>query len=215
MCGATRGGVALPRPRPRSIPACAGQHQPAGCGPGPESGASPRVRGNTRHRSRRPSMHPEHPRVCGATRQPSAARADQMRSIPACAGQHGPVHHYDINQAGASPRVRGNTRTSNGRTDKVREHPRVCGATPGSFLYLRRVEGSIPACAGQHTVISNRSIISRGASPRVRGNTPEGERREQMQEEHPRVCGATLGTVAISTFYAGSIPACAGQHRFQ
>ena len=163
-----RVGLARSAKANRSIPACAGEPvlparwlrrcrvYPRVCGgtdatccqPATTFGLSPRVRGN-----------PCHP----------ASSIAMMRSIPACAGE--PEAGWHVRQdywvyprvcggtlypariaacvAGLSPRVRGNL---------------------NALVHVRRVRGSIPACAGEPTYSSGVKT---------------------SQEVYPRVCGGT------------------------
>ncbi len=192
-------------------------------------GLSPRVRGNLRFcavqwtRSRSiPACAGEprvecagdywgwvYPRVCGGTRRSSAFVIMPSRSIPACAGE--PVNFLSMRGLlSVYPRVCGGTsrpgRRSgcrSGLSPRVRGNHDVCG--PWSS-----VRGSIPACAGEPTVVS------------VGGLTVK---------VYPRVCGGTIGVVQSNYYTAGlsprvrgnriaglgslpvtrSIPACAGE----
>ena len=186
-----RGNQSPPEYTPRgirSIPACAGQplavpdHQrvtmvyPRVCGATgdprgqgkPSKGLSPRVRGNQSGtlKSRLP-----------------------LRSIPACAGQ---PHRGDqgLGKGPVYPRVCGATGCDEENAcDTEGLSPRVRG-NPGRRRSLRRIRGSIPACAGQPrygsdtvklfrvyprvcgatTLRCRRELSVPGLSPRVRGN---------------------------------------------
>ena len=153
----------------RSIPACAGEPHsrartlvrvtvyPRVCG-GTSSaasrrlssrGLSPRVRGNL-------MLHPQH--ILG------------FRSIPACAGEPGPVAvPYRLLEV--YPRVCGGTRLPvRGDGDVQGLSPRVRGNL-GRKGQIAHGNGSIPACAGEP----------------VRKGEPEC-----LREVYPRVCGGTV-----------------------
>ncbi len=193
-----------------SIPACAGEPSghallptgrsvyPRVCGGtpapayrrGPESGLSPRVRGN--------------PSSCALSGEPG-------RSIPACAGEPhsemptvwartvyprvcggtGWENLQDIPREGLSPRVRGNQIrpfTSAGSWRSIPacagEPLAVYGAEPSLEVYPR-------VCGGTARAVELATSAG-GLSPRVRGN------------RHPSA--TRRGTI-------GSIPACAGEPR--
>ena len=152
------------------------------------------------------------PRVRGNPPVPHAERLG-VGSIPACAGEPPAVpHHTRLDRV--YPRVCGGTRAAktlewhyNGLSPRVRgnlHHIRVGG----------QLIGSIPACAGEPT----------------RAGQPQHQHRV-----YPRVCGGTVASRCTSTRRRGlsprvrgnraralhpgsgkrSIPACAGEPRFQ
>ena len=172
----------------RSIPACAGE---------------PRRRQRCQNRRR------VYPRVCGGTSigQPAAARPQGLSprvrgnphsadgrprprgSIPACAGEPGPIVKVGP-PSGVYPRVCGGTLVPNRpRRRKTGLSPRVRGNLAAARDAPENAR-SIPACAGEPA-----RRIYRSASAGV----------------YPRVCGGT--PVGDSVLIAGgwSIPACAGE----
>ena len=183
-----------------SIPACAGEPQgfagldgvvevhPRVCGgavadhhrPGDPGGPSPRVRG-----SRRPVVHFFHlsgpsPRVRGSL---IAERGgyDQLRSIPACAGEP-PAPCQD--------------------RDPQEVHPRVCGGaactgqrSPASWGPSPRVRGSRDVGTAAEPTL--RSIPACAGEP---GQIASGPTRNRV---HPRVCGG-------ATFYFFTLKRLAG-----
>ena len=194
----------------RSIPACAGeaisgnearidnQVYPRVCGGSisltlstkPEMGLSPRVRG------KRSQVNP----FCGF-----------VRSIPACAGE-ARVDNESPGVYAVYPRVcGGSTPSTNAPLSAAGLSPRVRGK-PRHSRPPQKPYGSIPACAGEASVLlsplfivqvyprvcggSQRlplfRVVAAGLSPRVRGKLPPGN------EAVPDV---------------GSIPACAGEAR--
>ena len=154
----------------------------------PRRGLSPRVRGN-----------PDRQRIDNGS----------TRSIPACAGEplspRPPTGHravyprvcggtsdtpsIDSQNAGLSPRVRGNRH--------------VGGPCEGP-------SGSIPACAGEPRG-DGRRRCGRRVYPRVCGGTPPGGPLDDLSEGlSPRVRG-NLAHLARLFREVGSIPACAGE----
>ncbi len=151
-------------------------------------GLSPRVRGN---------------------RRPRVLDADIQRSIPACAGEPGPLSGVcrqkqvyprvcggtvlpiprGVTWAGLSPRVRGNLYPAATERWQTRSIPACAGepmppgaARPRMWVYPRVCGGTTP--------IAESSRKSWGLSPRVRGNP---------------------GPETVAGTRIGSIPACAGE----
>ena len=194
----------------RSIPACAGE---------------PRRVAQDQHRNR------VYPRVCGGTRPPASVRVHRRGlsprvrgnpfagpghqadagSIPACAGE---PHWcgYSIWAGQVYPRVCGGTgwrsrtrRSATGLSPRVRGNP--IGESPD-----HRRRGSIPACAGEPSRPSARTL-SRRVYPRVCGGTGgQGRHNGGRAGLSPRVRGnpESKGGWFIRP---GSIPACAGEPR--
>ena len=153
-----------------------------------QRGLSPRVRGNLRH--------PAKPHVLPG-------------SIPACAGEPEAAQEF-LNCFRVYPRVCGGTcsrprRTSfdQGLSPRVRGNP----FAPGS---CGRYERSIPACAGEPSLIPQ-MISEARVYPRVCGGTatilPSSARQNGLS---PRVRGNPSGRFA-PTAAQRSIPACAGE----
>ena len=196
------------RQNPRSIPACAGE---------------------PRHLGRLCRLSRVYPRVCGGTRQllmvatwilglSPRVRGNRYRhrcqvsigrSIPACAGEPRKRRHQMI-QMTVYPRVCGGTHLAlyvNMADSGL--SPRVRG-NPPSARGAARVNGSIPACAGE----PGNSIVIHGETkvyPRVCGGTTQhaGDRR-YYHGLSPRVRG-NPGNDAPSVGHIRSIPACAGE----
>ena len=220
-----------PPPLPGSIPACAGEPAQASTSPGGH-GVYPRVCGGTgevgRWHGRRRGLSP---RVRG-NHSPTRSRRFLTGSIPACAGEPRRDHRALLFSA---------------------VYPRVCGGTPSLTRVGVPVMGSIPACAGEPRVATpirgqigvyprvcggTRDdelpfAVSRGLSPRVRGNPQidDAGRRPLRsipacagepglgavgrvdRAVYPRVCG---GTHARATYLAGCrglSPRVRGNHR--
>ena len=206
-----RGNPIRPAPHPhavRSIPACAGKpgHVRASCGLGR---VDPRVCGET---SSFPSASPatggRSPRVRG-NRWGDGDGERAQGSIPACAGK---PHRrrigfllrsvdprvcgetlrdvvLTIGHVGRSPRVRGNHADLWSRVSPSRSIP-ACAGKPGHGKTLRAVERVDPRVCGETRPLDSSDPISRGRSPRVRGN--------RRRRGH-------------TWLVSGSIPACAGK----
>ncbi len=150
----------------RSIPACAGQPQAAGC-PLYKNRVDPRVRGAAKKRSRgKVIIQGRSPRARGS-RNAGFGILPKSRSIPACAGQPRTAAHPG--QAGAvDPRVRGAaTIAPLGLICKKGRSPRARGS-PAAVLLSNTTIRSIPACAGQPFRSVSLNSMS-AVDPRVRG----------------------------------------------
>ncbi len=167
----------------RSIPACAGEPDPAGVELD-DGGVYPRVRGGTSAErcpttkvaglshvrggttvARRNALNIGSIPACAKPRHPTP-RGRDLRSIPACARPPSTI-------AGASrrrsiPRARGN------RSVIIRRNPR------------RR---SIPACAGEPSASWPLACSTRGLSPRARGNLLVGAKLLPIDRSIPACAG--------------------------
>ena len=196
------------QPRPRSIPACAGEPSPA-APPPPPTPVYPRVCGGTGTTRELGAAHSGlSPRVRG-NRSTTKRLGKSRRSIPACAGEPA-LRSTRRYPRGVYPRVCGGTpREEPSRKGSLGLSPRVRGNPVGSSA-ARGKRRSIPACAGEPIVLARNAGAgpvyprvcggtcasdttppdSRGLSPRVRGNL------EHAKPLYSRV---------------RSIPACAGE----
>ena len=234
--------------RQRSIPACAGKPRPGEERPAGGQ-VDPRVCGETSSANSRSRLRRgRSPRVRGNRRSPITHLLAQG-SIPACAGKPlPPVAAGSCAQV--DPRVCGETApTSGGGVLCAGRSPRVRGNLP---LRSDEVEGrgSIPACAGKpetHAAARGRTAVdprvcgetlgtpsartlTRGRSPRVRGNHAAGHRGGESPRSipacagkpgirrrfrtrvrvDPRVCGETPTTAEIVDLLEGRSPRVRG-----
>ena len=110
-------------------------------------------------------------------------------SIPACAGEPGKKSSASTAGKGLSPRVRGN---------------------PAAVRLAMMRSGSIPACAGE-PVATPCAIVLCEVYPRVCGGTAgHSQKRLLLRGLSPRVRGNRLGDALIAQM-TRSIPACAGE----
>ncbi len=195
-------------PRRGSIPACAGEPRTAR-GPRPVDAVYPRVCGGTRSggAARLPWLGLS-PRVRGNHFMIVALRF-MIRSIPACAGE--PAGRWRRRSApGVYPRVCGGTvAVYRDDADEAGLSPRVRGnrCRPRLRLYQH---GSIPACAGEPPGNGLRGWAA-PVYPRVCGGTAPGVlNRRGLMGLSPRVRGNRHDGFAYSIIL-GSIPACAGE----
>ena len=192
----------------RSIPACAGEPRrgwcwrvrwrvyPRVCGgtaltmlsPTGMPGLSPRVRGNlsppTDHQQPEGSI----PACAGEPRIGADGKAPN-RVYPRVCGGTAAMNSSPVAAAGLSPRVRGN---------------------PSQAVWRWRRWGSIPACAGEPRVETQKALVRR-VYPRVCGGTqPTALRVGDGFGLSPRVRGNPRGHQAVLP-RVRSIPACAGE----
>ena len=192
----------------RSIPACAGEPQIPNHKQ-PQRRVYPRVCGGTD--IGQPSLF--HigglsPRVRG-NRTGSAGEYEYHRSIPACAGEP-PSPQPGARIRRVYPRVCGGTWTrspnitlSHGLSPRVRGNLRP-------MPRLRRLQGSIPACAGEPRWSSVYTSLA-GVYPRVCGGTHFfTSPRRWGKGLSPRVRG-NRHPMSRPGAWARSIPACAGE----
>ena len=171
------------------------------------AGPSPRVRGNLHHR---------------------AEARDGARSIPACAETRVVKPRLRVPR-GPSPRVRGNRVPSAGTLASRRSIP-ACAGKPRGHASANSAGAVHPRVCGETDAIIVELLLSRGPSPRVRGNRvpdverddPKGSipacagkpsswpRRPEQRRVHPRVCGETVHTVAVYLDDQGPSPRVRG-----
>ena len=191
-----------------SIPACAGEPTPGARLEQP-TGVYPRVCGGTKNiRRRNIAKCGLSPRVRGNLR---AYRhlTPALRSIPACAGEPRSGQCRRVLYA-VYPRVCGGTAGCYAAQSAARGlSPRVRG-NPASTAACAAIIGSIPACAGEPGAI-DAFRNSHGVYPRVCGGTrPVNRGCYRFPGLSPRVRGNRISPT-LATWYAGSIPACAGE----
>ena len=130
-------------------------------------------------------------------------------SIPACAGEPIP-RGAGRGRGRVYPRVCGGTNTSSVIPLRgVGLSPRVRGNRLGSECYISK-DRSIPACAGEPTIIRHRGSLSQ-VYPRVCGGTLTKKPYDHSANGlSPRVRG-NHPLSALDGLPGGSIPACAGE----
>ena len=196
----------------RSIPACAGETgmafevqdgcrvYPRVCGGNlalnpnfpPFRGLSPRVRGKRILQIAVETYCGSIPACAGETMPPTAL-PDAARVYPRVCGGNWMRRRSRVGWRGLSPRVRGKLSP-------------VASAISAN--------GSIPACAGETAAAAARSAATR-VYPRVCGGNPEPRKPDPDPFGlSPRVRGKR-GGIELGQFDNRSIPACAGETRFQ
>ena len=205
----------------RSIPACAGE--PGGGATRDKiQGVYPRVCGGTTPWSRLCSRPIGlSPRVRGNPPL-GLAFAGQQGSIPACAGEPGPIqvvmgfdqvyprvcggtiaaHRRHYSAEGLSPRVRGNQLNLVGTLRQVRSIP-ACAGEPIPASLLAQHAAVYPRVCGGTLSGPVPCYPAQGLSPRVRGNRPfaarvSGQRRSiPACAEEPRGCQSCAAVVQV------------------
>ena len=212
-----------------SIPACAGETEKSEA-PDPPQEVHPRVcggngyTGGANHRLVRsiPACAGEtssdhysgtqsavHPRVCRGKPLQGEQDDHKRRSIPACAGETGAPRH-----GGPCPQVHPRVCGGNCTGPPDNEHmkgpsPRVRGK-PGRQHDAARLNGSIPACAGETDAVP-RGLAALPVHPRVcGGNHKPTDLAVYRKGPSPRVRGKP-GCPTWSGARRWSIPACAGE----
>ena len=184
MEGWTRGRPAWVYPR-----ACGGTTEVASAAT-VLNGLSPRVRGNPEHRQAGPDTGRSIPARAG---EPLRRKAGQYRPevYPrACGGTSGRLSLVE-DEAGLSPRVRGNLVFANPLNPFPRSIPARAGE-PTGWPFTWAMEGVYPRACGGTPCGGCLHPGCRGLSPRVRGN---------------------LGAGVVDGLEEGSIPARAGEPR--
>ncbi len=177
-------------PRPRFIPACAGNRL-----------GSVTLTGNG------PSVHP---RVCGEQGERPAMSITASGSSPRVRGT-APDRSASRRSPAVHPRVCGEQRVATPSTVRAAVHPRVCGEQLAAMCDRLAFTGSSPRVRGTERRLRDNRLHSRFI-PACAGNRPWPTRWSPPRPVHPRVCGEQLlgweGCTADST--AGSSPRVRG-----
>ena len=170
-------------------------------------GSSPRVRGTGKYRcpqlqrtrfipacaGNRPRSFPTrpgtpvHPRVCGEQAPKKSMRFGSDGSSPRVRGTGRCHKPYPANWR-FIPACAGSRRPAAPSAIAVTVHPRVCGEQTASSRRPMWKCGSSPRVRGTVNAISDH-IATQRFIPACAGNSPNGDRREDTQAVHPRVCG--------------------------
>ena len=134
---------------------------------------------------------PEHPRVCGENwvgdqnREAHFGTSPRMRGKPCLRGS---AMTYNRN----IPAYAGKTGVPRRGTRHEQEHPRVCGENFCVDSFSSSAAGTSPRMRGKpHTRHSPGAAI--GNIPAYAGKTEPVRLRNQVDSEHPRVCGENVG----------------------
>ena len=147
----------------------------------------PACAGNTSFRVSSASLSRDHPRVCGEHAYPSASSFLHRGSSPRVRG----TRQCEIplsKRRGIIPACAGNTQPGDILLIEWGDHPRVCGEHGTSTVEGVAVPGSSPRVRGTHHG-SQRGDRRHGIIPACAGNTTHTSRRTVASWDHPRVCG--------------------------
>ena len=171
-------------------------------------GIIPAYAGSTNLQSRVVPVIWDHPRVCGEHchhLQPEYLRlgsSPRMRGAPVLLYESGKVDGIIPAYAGSTPPL---AYTNICRWD----HPRVCGEhSPRTGSASKRL-GSSPRMRGAQRALGKETVHAR-IIPAYAGSTLYGGVIAVHEEDHPRVCGEHLVTVAIYATLVGSSPRMRG-----
>ena len=111
--------------------------------------------------------------------------------------------------SGSSPRVRGTGHRVSPKPQPFPVHPRVCGEQPIWTSRIAILCGSSPRVRG--TAEIERGLTSKQRFiPACAGNSRYGDRREDIQAVHPRVCGEQSTIRDSASSLSGSSPRVRG-----
>ena len=154
----------------------------------------------------------DHPRMCGEQNQ---LLMDQVPIPGSPPRVRGTVHlcARSRRRSRITPACAGNRPCSPRRGPASRDHPRVCGEQPGAPDQRGQGIGSPPRVRG--TAGGPHAHRRRGGiTPACAGNRRFLQLRDQIKEDHPRVCGEQVQPNRHTTAYEGSPPRVrgTGQH---
>ena len=237
VCGGNSYQLTTPRSMKGLSPRVRGKPV-SGFQPGTASGSIPACAGETQQRFGFRASGRVYPRVCGGNRRRWRCLAgirglsprvrgkravvgcgvDNVRSIPACAGETATARRCRLCRA-VYPRVCGGNRPGRHSRQRPRHlSPRVRGKPFPAGLPLWQWR-SIPACAGEtgeeiraagdsevyprvcggNPAILSGAVLAQGLSPRVRGKRSALLRRRNRNGSIPACAGETYPTQAHST----------------
>ena len=216
----------------RDHPRACGAHpvSPFRCAPRP--GSSPRMRGSHRRLDRilivsgiipahaglthtattASSNARDHPRACGAHCSPLYTMEHGRGSSPRMRGSHSTIFTVPA-PPGIIPAHAGLTLIKRGDLDKMRDHPRACGAHMPFTQDILSAAGSSPRMRGSLFGSLCKHIL-KGIIPAHAGLTLTKVARILDLRDHPRACGAHPLLTTSSTVSRGSSPRMRGSHGF-
>ena len=167
--------------------------------------------------------------MCGGTAVLRVATLCQSGLSPRVRGNR-PAHLCRYGRAGSIPACAGEPQNLMATISEVTVYPRVCGGTETVSKEMQRVWGLSPRVRGNLVESLGDSDGARSI-PACAGEPPPGLFRTTRKPVYPRVCGGTPFSTTVtpaatglsprvrgnqlkvvpSTYYRGSIPACAGE----
>ena len=151
----------------------------------------------------------DHPRACGANRLWARIILSYAGSSPRMRGKHaGDMAALALLRI--IPAHAGQTKTPTWPTVSAPDHPRACGANPGSEVKARWSVGSSPRMRGKPIVAEQRVWVVR-IIPAHAGQTCEEAVPERQIPDHPRACGANVHGRRPCVIGVGSSPRMRGK----
>ena len=150
-------------------------------------GIIPAYAGNTLPQTRNRTAHGDHPRVCGEHPLVDGEPSKYPGSSPRMRGTRGSIQIVHA-RTGIIPAYAGNTDKTDRMTEKLRDHPRVCGEHPYRIIPIPEDMGSSPRMRGTLSLVPVSASRS-GIIPAYAGNTMSSDLTLKNLRDHPRVCG--------------------------
>ena len=129
----------------------------------------------------------------------------RVRGNPYCRAQW--LYH-----AGPIPACAGQPLRVRPKGHKARAYPRVCGATVMACMYCMRPQGLSPRVRGNQKKSRARKRMD-GPIPACAGQPVQGAYRSPFGRAYPRVCGATAAGRGLHLVHCGLSPRVRGNHR--
>ena len=111
--------------------------------------------------------------------------------------------------AGIIPACAGNTVPQRGIPWRARDHPRVCGEHAALFTLIAKSAGSSPRVRGTRVLARHAGRVE-GIIPACAGNTGWPMRACPAPRDHPRVCGEHCSASVVASLNPGSSPRVRG-----
>ena len=92
----------------------------------------------------------------------------------------------------------------------ARDHPRLCGEKPPSYLLEHRQQGSPPPMRGKAFNFCH-TVKKIGITPAYAGKSYLGRGVLRVRRDHPRLCGEKYGYYTIEVSSLGSPPPMRGK----
>ena len=174
----------------------------------PKTGIIPAYAGNTCHRFPHCRGTWDHPRVCGEHYIDERYLELTLGSSPR---MRGTLAYFRVERRyyGIIPAYAGNTCRPWTSSQRVRDHPRVCGEHHMTSIMVHLSWGSSPRMRGT-PVVPPRRASPNGIIPAYAGNTLSNHACTSAGGDHPRVCGEHLCLGVLFCANTGSSPRMRG-----
>ena len=192
------------------IPVYAGNTARQPCASWHRRGSSPHTRGTRIPTNRLAGLGEDHPRIRGEHFLSSSPMTFSEGIIPAYAGNTSRPSCSRTRTGGSSPHTRGTRRPRTAPSGSGRDHPRIRGEHARVLVLLVRLDGIIPAYAGNTRAASDATRACSGSSPHTRGTLGPKGQHPVIQWDHPRIRGEHHAAAPLLRPVAGIIPAYAG-----